>query len=389
MALRQNPVVTGLKLLMPLSQRCWWLALLLWIIIVGPVQAAIELRVAIKKDVNSLKVGSSTKALVKDSSGRTLGEINELGSFDAKLASTGVRVGQWQARQLWIEPSGEGYVWIGDNWYRGRTRLLRQGNGIMAVNYVDLEQYLYSVVGAEAIATWPLEALKSQAVAARTYAIYKSTTSGNRFYDLDTTTKTQVYKGLSTEFLSTQEAVNATDGKVMTYNGKPILAAFHSSSGGHTENVEDVWNSTLPYLRGVLDYDQLAPVFQWTKTFSSSELTRKIGGIGTIREMTPERTTPLGRIVTMKVVGDRGSKRLSGSQLREILDLRSTLFSVSVNEGVFQINGRGFGHGLGLSQWGTNYLAEQGVSYQQILTHYYQNASLSDLEQSSYRASAN
>ena len=187
-------------------------------------------------------------------------------------------------------------------------------------------------------------------------------------------------KGLSSEYLSTHEAVDDTRGQVMSYSGQAILAAFHSSSGGHTENVEDVWSSPLPYLRGVVDYDQYAPVFQWQKTVSGSQLGRLIGGVGTVRSMTAEKTTPRGRIITMKVVGTAGTKRVSGAQLRKALSLRSTLFTVIPNGGNFEIYGRGFGHGIGLSQWGSQYLAQQGVNYQQILAHYYQNAQLAQIE---------
>jgi stage II sporulation protein D len=204
-------------------------------------------------------------------------------------------------------------------------------------------------------------------------------TSGNRIYDLDTTTRTQVYKGLESEFTSTHEAVKATAGQIMSFNGKPILAVFHSSSGGHTENVEDVWNSPLPYLRGVIDYDQVAPVFQWSKNFSARELGRLIGGVGRVRSLSPERTTPHGRVIRMRVVGDQGSKLISDTQLRQILELRSTLFTISANNGTFAINGRGFGHGIGLSQWGAFSLADQGVTYDRILSHYYQNARLTEM----------
>lgn len=357
-----------------------WLSLLLWIILITPVQAAVELRVAIKKDVSQLQIGSSTPALVRDRAGRKLGEITAMKAVSAQSSSGGVTLGQWRSEQLIIEPTEDGYVWIGNSWYRGRTRLIRQGKGIIAVNQVKLEDYLYSVVGAEAIPSWPQEALKAQAVAARTYALYKVSKGSNRLYDLDSTTTSQVYKGLNSEYISTHDAVNGTTGQVMIYNGKIIMAVFHSSSGGHTENVEDVWSSPLPYLRGVVDYDQAAPVFQWTKAFSAYDITRMIGGVGNIRAMIPERTTRLGRVVSMKIVGDRGSKSLSGVQLRQALDLRSTLFVVSANNGNFQVEGRGYGHGIGLSQWGAYSLAQQGVDYQQILNHYYQNASLSNLE---------
>jgi stage II sporulation protein D len=356
-----------------------WLILIFWLLIIAPVQAAVELRIAISKNANSISVGSSTDAVVKDGAGRVLGEITAMNATNAVSSGRGVAIDRFSASQLIIEPENDGYVWINDRWYRGRTRILRMGAGVTALNLVDLEQYLYSVVGGEAIPSWPLEALKSQAVAARTYAIYKSNTSGNRFYDLDTTTRTQVYKGMESEFTSTHEAVNATRDQILTYNGKVILAVFHSSSGGHTENVEDVWNSALPYLRGVVDYDQVAPVFQWSKSFSASELGRLIGGVGVVRSLDPRRITPRGRIIQLRVVGDRGSKLVSDDQLRQALDLRSTLFTVSENNNTFQIDGRGFGHGIGLSQWGAFGLASQGETYDRILTHYYQNAQLTAL----------
>jgi stage II sporulation protein D len=356
-----------------------WLILIFWLLILAPVQAAVELRIAISKNANSISVGSSTDAVVKDGAGRVLGEITAMNATNAVSSGRGVAIERFSASQLIIEPENDGYVWINDRWYRGRTRVLRMGAGVTAVNLVDLEQYLYSVVGGEAIPSWPLEALKSQAVAARTYAIYKSNTSSNRFYDLDTTTRTQVYKGMESEFTSTHEAVNATRDQILTYNGKAILAVFHSSSGGHTENVEDVWNSALPYLRGVVDYDQVAPVFQWSKSFSASELGRLIGGVGRVRSLDPRRITPRGRIIQLRVVGDRGSKLVSDDQLRQALDLRSTLFTVSENNNTFQIDGRGFGHGIGLSQWGAFGLASQGETYDRILTHYYQNAQLTAL----------
>jgi stage II sporulation protein D len=166
----------------------------------------------------------------------------------------------------------------------------------------------------------------------------------------------------------------------MTHGGKVILAVFHSSSGGHTENVEDIWKQSLPYLRGVADYDQGTPVFEWTKNFSRSELSGLISGVGNVSSMTAERTTPQGRVITMLVKGDRGSKRISGNDLRSALGLKSTLFVVNPAGEGFQVSGRGFGHGLGLSQWGAYNLAVQGVNYQQILDHYYQNATLARIQ---------
>jgi stage II sporulation protein D len=354
-----------------------WLFWLFWLTWIVPVQAATDLRVAIKQGISQLPIGGSTTAIVRDETGKQLGVIPAGDAYAARSQGGNVRLGNWQARQLWVEPTGEGYIWISDRWYRGDVRLVRRGGNLDAINYVDLEDYLYSVVGAEAIASWPLEALKAQAVAARSYALYKRAESPNDLYDVDTTTATQVYKGLESEASSTIQAVRETANQVMVYGGQIVLAVYHSSSGGHTENVEDVWSSPLPYLRGVADYDQNAPVYQWSKFFSSAELSGRVGGVGTIRGMIPDSTTPRGRIITMQVIGDRGTTRVSGEQLQRALGLRSRLFSVTATGDGFQVNGRGFGHGVGMSQWGAKALADQGWDYRQILGHYYRNVALS------------
>jgi stage II sporulation protein D len=358
----------------------WWVSIVIWFLSVDAAQAAVEMRVAIKKNISQIQIGSSSTAIVRDATGRQIGAIAAMNAFAAEDNGNNVNLDQWRSTQLIIEPMDNGYVWIGDKWYRGKIKVIGQGAGITVINLIDLEEYLYSVVGAEAIPTWPIEALKAQAVAARTYALYKRSNNKNPLFDVDTTTDTQVYKGLNSEYVTTHDAVNSTRGEVLTYNGKLILAVFHSSSGGYTENVEDVWTSPLPYLRAVEDYDQNAPVFQWSKTFSPNELAQIISGVGNVKAMIPEKTTPRGRVVSMKVVGERGTKSISGTQLRQALELRSTLFSVSYADGLFSINGRGYGHGLGMSQWGSQSLAQQGLDYQQILAHYYRNVRLSTVK---------
>ena len=373
------PGLSTLKYLLKMGGRQWWLSFLLWIILIAPAQAATELRVAIKNGAQQIKIGSSTPAIVTDARGNQVGEIGAMNAYNARTSGGNINLGSWNSNQFWVQPTDNGYIWIGDRWYRGKTRLIKQGNGIVAVNHVDMESYLYSVVGAEMVPSWHLEALKSQAVAARTYALYKSSQSKSPLFDLDTTTATQVYKGLETETYSTHDAVNSTTGEIMTHNGQPILAVFHSSSGGHTENVEDVWSSPRPYLKGVVDYDHHAPVFQWEKTFSASELSRHFGGVGTIKSIVVERRTPRGRVKTLKVVGSRGTKTMKGGDVRKALGLRSTLFAIEESGGSFRVTGRGFGHGVGLSQWGAQGMANQAVSYEQILGHFYSNAAISVL----------
>lgn len=350
--------------------------LLLWLLLFAPAQAATALRVVLKEDVKQVAVGSSSNAVIRDRAGNVLGKVQGMSGFRAESGNGNVRLGQWASRQLQIDPQGDGYVWIGDRWYRGETQLIYDGSDLTVINQVNVEDYLYSVVGGEMVASWPLEALKAQAVAARSYALHKQQHASNRLYDLKSTTASQVYKGITSETPRTVEAVNSTQGQVLTHGGQPILAVFHSSSGGHTENVEDIWHRPLPYLRGVVDYDQTAPVYQWEKIISNAEMARRLGNLGTIRSLIPQQTTPQGRLLKLKVVGDRATKTISGNEFRKALDLRSTLLQVNPTPQGFLISGRGFGHGVGLSQWGAYYLAQQGANYRQILGHYYKQVKL-------------
>lgn len=379
-------LATKLNQSIPQTGRKLGLSLLFWIALVVPAQAALELRVAIEENVSQVKIGSSTKAIVRDAAGQKVGEIAPMNAFYAQSAGGNITLDRWRSGSLWVEPTGDGFVWIGDRWYRGRTRVLPTSQGLTAINYVDLEKYLYSVLGGEVYATWPQEALKAQAVAARTYALYQRQTRGNSVFDLGDTIAWQVYRGLESEASSLYSAVDSTAGQVLTHNGKLILAAFHSSSGGHTENVENVWSNSLPYLRGVPDYDGNTPEAQWVKNFSRDELSRRISGVGNVVSMVPERVSPFGRIITMKVIGDGGTRVISGPALRKALELRSTWFTVSSDSAnkslpsTFRIEGRGYGHGLGMSQWGAYSMANQGANYQQIVLHYYRGATLAKIK---------
>lgn len=351
----------------------WWMVAL-------PVQAAVEMRVAIGDRLNQLTIGSSTPATVRNGSGQGVGQIPQGQAIMVTPQGGGLQLANWQDQAFWVEPASGGYIFINNAWYRGRVLIVPRDGKVTAINWIDLEAYLYSVLGAEMPASWPQEALKAQAVAARSYALSRRSRTQNDLYDLGGTTTHQVYKGLASEAASTVAAVNATQGQVLTYGNQIIEAVFHSSSGGHTENAEDVWQSSRPYLRSVVDFDQDAPVFRWAETFSAQQFSQRITGIGRLQSVAPERITPQGRVVSMRLQGNQGSRVLTGAELRQALGLRSTLFSIAVNGDSVQVNGRGYGHGIGMSQWGARAMAAQGYGYQQILAHYYQGTMLSHLQ---------
>lgn len=360
-----------------------WVSILLWIALVAPAQASVILRVAIERGVNQVKVGSSTTGIVKDSTGRTLGELPAMSAYYAQAIPGGVALDKWQSGLFWIEPTGKGFVYIGDRWYRGRTLVVPTEKGLTAVNWVDDQEYLYSVLGGEMDASWPQEALKAQAIAARTYALYeREKQRNNPIYDLgNTPDRWQIYKGVISEAPATYAAVDSTLGQVLTYKNRIILSVFHACSGGHTENVEDVWGSNEPYLRAVQDYDQNISECNWVKTFSPTEISAKFPEVGNVKDMIPETYSPFRSVKVLKIVGNRGTKVLQGEEVRTALKLKSTRFSVTKGaDGSFVLQGLGFGHGLGMSQWGAYNLARQGVNHLQILGHYYQGVALTPIQ---------
>jgi stage II sporulation protein D len=379
------------RLLLLWRGNCRWLSACLWLSLVAPAQATLDLRVAIQEGASQIRVGSSTTAVVRDASGRPLGQLAAMNTFYARAAGGSVGLSRWQGSRLWIEPNQNGYVFIDDRWYRGKTLVASTSTGITAVNYVDLDQYLYSVVGSEMGGNWPAEALKAQAVAARSFALYKRKSAANRLFDVVDTVSSQAYKGLGQETANTQVAVKATADQVLTYSGQIIQAVFHSSSGGHTENVEDVWTKFLPYLRGVPDYDQTSPVFRWVSNFSRTEISQRLG-VGRVLSITPDRMTQTGRPITLKIVSDRGTRVMDADEFRRALKLKSSWVSVTPlhspvasigNVGAplnFQVEGRGFGHGLGMSQWGAYNLAQKGYKYEQILAYYYTGSKLAEID---------
>lgn len=190
----------------------------------------LQLRVAIANGADSLKVGASTTATIATEQGQVLGKIQPLQALHAQPNGQNVRLGSWQAPSvIWVQPTREGYVSIGDRWYRGAVRLILQDNRLLAVNYVDLEKYLYSVVGAEVSPSWPLEVIKAQAVAARSYALVHYFRPASAFYDLGASTRWQVYRGVADEWNTTQQAVNATRGFVIGYKGGVVETMYAAS----------------------------------------------------------------------------------------------------------------------------------------------------------------
>ena len=286
-------------------------------------------------------------------------------------------------QQFQVKSSDRRGIWVGQKRFSGKINLFVLDSEILVVNVLGIENYLSSVVGSEMPAQWPIEALKAQAIASRTYALKQK---GNNLFDIDSTQRTQVYNGLESRTYKTIRAVKSTRSLVLTYKNKLINALFHSSSGGMTENSQDVWKNKYPYLSSVKDFDKKNPKFSWQKKFSSKELTNIFPKIGGLNNIDITEITSTGRVKKVKLFGAYGSAQISGVDLRKKLGLKSNFVrfkffeeeinkNVPLNKGLI-VFGQGSGHGVGMSQWGAKYMASKGQKAEKILKHFYRGVQI-------------
>ena len=223
---------------------------------------------------------------------------------------------------------GPALNYLSSGLYRGAVELRTEGSGVTAINVLDLDTYVRGVVAGEMPSSWPLEALKAQAVAARTYALATRKTTG--LFDQYPDVRSQVYRGVTGESVRSDAAVRATAGRILTYGGRPAVTYYFSTSGGHTENVEFSFVGSLskPWLVGVPDpYDTQSPYHRWTAKFSAAALDRSLGAPGKFRRVKVLARGVSPRVVRARVVGSSGSVVLTGPTIRSRLGLRDTWFT--------------------------------------------------------------
>ncbi len=246
------------------------------------------------------------------------------------------------------------------------------------VNNIELEQYVIGVVAGEMPASFNDEALKAQAIASRTYAVYKMNTSKGD-YDLVTDVSNQVY--ITNEEMQEKwgsdynkylekvtNVVNDTKDLVMTYNGEVIESFYFAISNGKTENVTSVFNEERDYLKSVESSDTNVNNFMKTITISRSEFCNKLNINCDNIIIKDIKYNETGRIDELNI----NNKVFKGTEIRRLLSLRSTDFKINVSDNI-SITTKGYGHGVGMSQYGANEMAKNGSSYEEILKHYYQN----------------
>jgi stage II sporulation protein D len=322
---------------------------------------------------------------------------------------------------------------LNERLYRGDIEVRRyQGSDMTVINIIPLQQYLYGVLPGEIEASSHPEALKAQAVAARTYTINNFGKHSSLGFDLCNTTGCQVYKGFSVEAQSTNKAVDDTKGQIVTYNGKPAQVFYFSSSGGRTEDVQYVWGSQIPYLKSVEDKYESGRSwnYTWESTYTADEIKQimldRNYNLGDILNITIADVSPAGRVTELVIEGTRDERVYMKGVCRSVLsNLHSQWYIISTDADVmtkamgkkpentrlvgkavvtangikalgaskrnvavlgadgkkktvpiipttYKFTGRGWGHAVGMSQEGAKGMAKAGFKYDEILMHYFQ-----------------
>jgi len=297
-------------------------------------------------------------------------------------AGAGLRIGDRTGGPVW-RLRAEGLQVDGLR-VRGSVEIHRTPGGMAVVNVVPLEPYVAGTVGREIYAHWAPEVLKAQAVATRTYALHQGAARAGAAWDLAGDASGQVYGGVDAESPPVAEAVRATRGEWLAWRGEPILAVFHSASGGRTAGAEEAWGQTLPYLVSVeVEGEEGSPDTYWRATVSRPTLGRALAPlgvrVGAIREIRVVDRWPSGRARTVRVRGRDGQETVEARAVREALGgdvIRSTLFETRATDDSVVFIGSGHGHGVGMSQWGAEAMARRGASYREILAVFYPGTKL-------------
>lgn len=354
---------------------------------------SITLRVALVtfRNVEKYTLSSATIARVTDPAGKEIATLHPGDLLPVRCQENAVEVSGVCSPYVVVIPQG-GTLALSDGViqrsYRGWVQILPRDKGLLAINLVSLEAYVAGVLGAEMPPNAPLEALKAQAVAIRSFAVARAQNARHRPYDLEDTSIAQVYPGVRGETPATIQATTLTANEILLYENRPALTLYHTASGGITASASEVFDGKeIPYLRSINDRDmagnpyegESAPwVWEVTKGDLASLLSRAGWQGGEVLHVRVLERGESGRVIALHFLGSTGELVLSKRAIRDTLGpyLLSTLFEVESTLRGWRFQGRGRGHGVGMSQLGAIGRAEKGQSYLQILQAYYPNTAV-------------
>lgn len=284
-----------------------------------------------------------------------------------------------------IVPAKSPSIYVGKCLYRGTLQIIKTEEGLLTViNVLALEDYVKGVLYHEISHRWPPEAIKAQAVASRTFAIYQAQQMFDKNYYLRADTSSQVYRGVFAEKFRTNKAVEETVGQILMYRGKVLPAFFHADCGGKTEKSSNLWKVSLKPLNGIkCTFCKNSPYFKWKRSIPLGKIKNKIKKIkGRIKSINILSRNSSGRVKKVEIAA--GEKIIiSAKEFRHALGskiLPSTNFNVSVENDRAYFQGYGWGHGVGMCQWGAFAMAKKKYTYKQILEYYYPGAEVVTLK---------
>lgn len=279
-----------------------------------------------------------------------------------------------------VKTGPEDVILINGKVFRGRIQFIKKDNQrMLVVNNIELQDYIKGVLYHEASHYWPLEALKAQAVVCRTYALYQKQQNLNKDFDVTGDIYSQVYGGKTSERFRTNKAVEETSGIVLMYKGKIFPAYFHATCAGHTEDASQLWNIDLAVLKGVAcDFCRESPHFSWHEVLPLDGIEKKLKDSGykldSLLGIVIVNRNNSGRIISLKLISKKNDKIISAKDFRNIIGpntIRSTNFNITIIDRDAVFEGVGWGHGVGLCQWGAYFMAKDGARFEEILKYYY------------------
>ena len=345
----------------------------------------LEIRVALVRAASTATIAGAENLLITSAESGARLNTGDVLAITVRRDQHGIRINNrvFPIRSIRVE-SPDGIIALNGKRYRGYCVLWDNGKGTFdAVNHVMLEDYLRSVVSAEMPKAWPVEALKAQTVAARTYALFRRQEMSENYFDVETDVRDQMYGGVNSEDPGVDEAVRGTAGMILIHNNQIARTFFHANCGDRTEDGSEVFRKVnVPYLKSVpCEYGKNSPYYTWQIGLRINEIETALARAGLhhgkILSLATQGRTKSGRVKTLAVRGARNVAMVNAVDFRLALGgtrLKSTRFTIQRQGTMVTFKGIGYGHGVGLCQWGAKGMADARRTFRDILGKYYPGA---------------
>lgn len=359
-----------------------------------PNNSSLLIRVLIIKDDSSVVLTLKSHYKIFDlKTNKLLDEGSYLNKKKISASETGLKIKKkdfLNATSLKIITKKDRTIYINGRCFRGTISIIRNENRtVMIINELPLETYLYGVLYHEISQKWPLEAIRAQAIVSRAFALYQIQISKDKIYDVTSDVYSQMYGGATSEKGRTTKGVNITRGEILTYKGKIFPTYFHATCAGRTEDASQLWDIDLEPLKGgPCNFCQESPHYKWEKVVDFSEIrdALKESGIPVkeVKGLSITERNVSGRVSKLIIQADDKEIPMSGKDFRMLIGpniIRSTNFTIETMFGMVQFTGLGWGHGVGLCQWGAYGMAKSGYDLKAIINHYYPGAEISKIDE--------